>query len=116
MQRRWAALGLALIMALALTSCGTDAGRDHVETGRLSSRGTSRERTPVERRLGADGTYYANSDGQVTDYREQGESEWEKLGRELRESWDKLMNGAENTAQAAEQGVRDAAQKAEHGM
>ena len=68
----------------------------------------------------------AGTDGAVK-RRSAGETEWEKLGRELRESWDKMMDGAEdaaqNTERAAENAVRgteraakDAVRDVEHGV
>lgn len=42
-----------------------------------------------------DGSYYAGTDGAVDRVRPEHESEWEKLGRDLRDGWDHLMNGTE---------------------
>lgn len=50
------------------------------------------------------------------------ESEWEKLGRDLRDGWDHLMNGTEEAvdqtgraAKRAGQGAKDAAEDAGRG-
>ena len=96
MRGRWTALGLALMLSLTLTSCGVRTGTD-TTTGRLSNRGTSGTETPAgrNRNVMEDGSYYAGTDGAVK-RRSAGETEWEKLGRELRESWDKMMDGAED--------------------
>ena len=106
---------------------GVRTGTD-TTTGRLSNRGTSGTETPAGRNRNAmeDGSYYAGTDGAVK-RRSAGETEWEKLGRELRESWDKMMDGAEdaaqNTERAAENAVRgteraakDAVRDVEHGV
>jgi len=70
-----------------------------------------------------DGSYYAGTDGEVDRVRPERESEWEKLGRDLRDGWDHLMNGteeaAERTGRAAEQvgqGAKDAAEDAGRGL
>ena len=60
-----------------------------------------------------DGRYYAGGDGVVSDRRNTGTSEWEKLGRDLRESWDKLMDGAEDAGNQLEQDARDVGKKTE---
>ena len=106
MRGRWTALGLALMLSLTLTSCGVRTGTD-TTTGRLSNRGTSGTETPVgrNRNVMEDGSYYAGADGAVK-RRTAGETEWEKLGRELRESWDKMMDGAEDAAQNTERAGR----------
>ena len=59
-----------------------------------------------------DGSYYAGADGAVK-RRSAGETEWEKLGRELRESWDKMMDGAEDAAQNTERAAENAARGTE---
>ena len=63
-----------------------------------------------------DGRYYAGTDGAVNPRRELGESEWEKLGRELRQSWDHLMKGTQDAAQDLEKGTERAVEKAENRM
>lgn len=114
MQRRWGTLGLALMLTLALTACGakTEPGR---VTNRLSDHGTSGTETPADRGqdLMKNGKYYAGADGDVSRRPETGESEWEKLGRELRESWDRMMHDTEDAAQDLERDARNAAQNAE---
>ena len=64
-----------------------------------------------------DGSYYAGTDGAVDQVRPEHESEWEKLGRDLRDGWDHLMNGteeaADRTGRAAEQAGRAAKDAAE---
>ena len=62
------------------------------------------------------GRYYAGTDGAVNPRRELGESEWEKLGRELRQSWDHLMKGTQDAAQDLEKGTERAVEKAENRM
>ena len=97
-------------------------------TGRLSNRGTSGTETPAgrNRNVMEDGSYYAGADGAVK-RRTAGETEWEKLGRELRESWDKMMDGAEdaardteraaeNAARGTERAAKDAVRDVEHGV
>lgn len=109
---RWTVFGLALAMSLTMTAC---AGRSDqgTQTGRLSNRGTSGTETPAgrSRSLMEDARYYAGADGKVTRRQDTGESEWDKLGRELRESWDKMTESgekaAENTGQAAKNAARD---------
>ena len=114
MQRRWGTLGLALMLTLALTACGakTEPGR---VTNRLSDHRTSGTETSADRGqdLMKNGKYYAGADGDVSRRPETGESEWEKLGRELRESWDRMMHDTEDAAQDLERDARNAAQNAE---
>ena len=98
---RWTALCAALALALTLTACG--AGERDGTAGRLSSRGASEAR----RNLLEDGRYHAGADGRVSPEKPGGESEWEKLGRELRESWDRMMDGGEAAARDVKQGVRN---------
>ena len=104
MRGRGAALLLALAMSLTLAACG---GKDSGDAGaaRLRDHGTSGTGTPARRSrdLLEDGRYYAGGDGVVSDRRNTGTSEWEKLGRDLRESWDKLMDGAEDAGNQLEQ-------------
>ena len=127
MRGRWTALGLALMLSLTLTSCGVRTGTD-TTTGRLSNRGTSGTETPAgrNRNVMEAGSYYAGADGAVK-RRTAGETEWEKLGRELRESWDKMMDGAEdaardteraaeNAARGTERAAKDAVRDVEHGV
>lgn len=127
MRGRWTALGLALVLSLTLTSCGAKTGTG-TAAGRLSSQGTSGTETPARRsrNLMEDGRYYAGANGEVK-RRSTGESEWEKLGRELRESWDKMMDGAEDAARdteraagdavrGTERAVKDGARDVDHGM
>ena len=93
---------------MGLTACGAGTSQG-VETDRLSNRGTSGTETPAarSRNLWDDAQYYAGADGEVTRRRDTGESEWEKLGRELRESWDRMMDKTEDAAQDLEQDARD---------
>ena len=113
MRGRWTALGLALVLSLTLASCGVKTETD-TTTGRLSNRGTSGTETPAgrNRNVMEDGSYYAGADGAVK-RRSAGETEWEKLGRELRESWDKMTDGAEQAAKDAGRAAGDAAHGAE---
>lgn len=53
-----------------------------------------------------DGSYYAGTDGEVDRVRPERESEWEKLGRDLRDGWDHLMNGTEEAAERTGPGRR----------
>ena len=108
MRGRWTALGLALVLSLALTSCGAKT-KTEIATGRLSNQGTSGTETPAgqSRDMMRDGRYYAGTDGEVK-RRSTSETEWEKLGRELRESWDKMMDGAEDAAQNTERAAENA--------
>ena len=114
MRGRGAALLLALAMSLTLAACG---GKDSGDAGaaRLRDHGTSGTETPARhsRDLLEDGRYYAGGDGVVSDRRNTGTSEWEKLGRDLRESWDKLMDGAEDAGNQLEQDARDVGKKTE---
>lgn len=114
MRGRGAALLLALAMSLTLAACG---GKDSGDAGaaRLRDHGTSGTETPARRSrdLLEDGRYYAGGDGVVSDRRNTGTSEWEKLGRDLRESWDKLMDGAEDAGNQLEQDARDVGKKTE---
>lgn len=114
MRGRGAALLLALAMSLTLAACG---GKDSGDAGaaRLRDHGTSGTETPARRSrdLLEDGRYYAGGDGVVSDRRNTGTSEWEKLGRDLRESWDKLMAGAEDAGKQLEQDARDVGKKTE---
>ena len=116
MRGRGAALLLALAMSLTLAACG---GKDSGDAGaaRLRDHGTSGTETPARRSrdLLEDGRYYAGGDGVVSDRRNTGTSEWEKLGRDLRESWDKLMDGAEDAGNQLEQDARDVGKKTEKG-
>ena len=109
MQGRTAVLGLAAVLTLTLTSCGVRSEAD---------RGTETGRTMLE-----DGSYYAGTDGAVDRVRPEHESEWEKLGRDLRDGWDHLMNGTEEAvdqtgraAKRAGQGAKDAAEDAGRGL
>ena len=115
MRGRWTALSLALALTLTLTACGAK-NENEPATGRMSDRGTSGTEASLRRarELMADGRYYAGTDGAVTRREEKGETEWEKLGRQLRESWDKLMDGAEDTARDVGRGVENAARAGEH--
>ena len=114
MRGRGAALLLALAMSLTLAACG---GKNSGDAGaaRLRDHGTSGTETPARRSrdLLEDGRYYAGGDGVVSDRRNTGTSEWEKLGRDLRESWDKLMDGAEDAGKQLEQDARDVGKKTE---
>ena len=114
MRGRGAALLLALAMSLTLAACG---GKDSGDAGaaRLRDHGTSGTETPARRSrdLLEDGRYYAGGDGVVSDRRNTGTSEWEELGRDLRESWDKLMDGAEDAGNQLEQDARDVGKKTE---
>ena len=114
MRGRGAALLLALAMSLTLAACG---GKDSGDAGaaRLRDHGTSGTETPARRSrdLLEDGRYYAGGDGVVSDRRNTGTSEWEKLGRDLRESWDKLMDGAEDAGNQLEQDARGVGKKTE---
>ena len=114
MRGRGAALLLALAMSLTLAACG---GKDSGDAGaaRLRDHGTSGTETPARRSrdLLEDGRDYAGGDGVVSDRRNTGTSEWEKLGRDLRESWDKLMDGAEDAGNQLEQDARDVGKKTE---
>ena len=113
MRGRWTAFGLALVLSLTLASCGVKTETD-TTTGRLSNRGTSGTETPAgrNRNVMEDGSYYAGADG-VVKRRIAGETEWKKLGRELRESWDKMTDGAEQAAKDAGRAAGDAAHGAE---
>ncbi len=117
MRGRWTALSLALALTLTLTACGAK-NEDGTATGRLSSRGTSGTEASLRRarELMEDGRYYAGADGAVKRREETGETEWEKLGRQLRESWDKLMDGAEDTARDVGRGVEDTARDMGRGV
>ena len=119
MGKRITALGLALMLTLALSSCSrTDSRNSGTGAGRLSDRGSSGTELPAQRdgSLMEDGRYYAGTDGAVNPRRELGESEWEKLGRELRQSWDNLMKGTQDAAQDLEKGTERAVEKAENRM
>ena len=94
MNRKWMAFGCALSLILALTACGTGA---ETEANRLSAR----QDAPAHHNLLEDGRYYAGADGVVVQRRDAGESEWEKLGRQLRESWDDMREDAEKAARGA---------------
>ena len=112
--KRLLARALALAMSLTLAAGG---GKDSGDAGaaRLRDHGTSGTETPARRSrdLLEDGRYYAGVDGVVSDRRNTGTSEWEKLGRDLRESWDKLMDGAEDAGNQLEQDARDVGKKTE---
>lgn len=119
MRGRTAALGLAAALTLTLTACGvrSEADRDG-ETGRLRSGRTEQELIRNGRTMLEDGSYYAGTDGGVDRIRPEHESEWEKLGRDLRNGWDHLMNGTEEaagrTGRAAEQAGRVAGDAVEN--
>ena len=110
MQGRTAVLGLAAVLTLTLTSCGVRSEADRgTETGRLRS--SQAEQDMVR-------------NGRTMDrVRPEHESEWEKLGRDLRDGWDHLMNGTEEAvdqtgraAKRAGQGAKDAAEDAGRGL
>lgn len=118
MQGRTAALGLAAVLILTLTSCGVRSEADRgTETGRLRSSQAEQDLVRSGRTMLEDGSYYAGTDGAVDQVRPEHESEWEKLGRDLRDGWDHLMNGteeaADRTGRAAEQAGRAAKDAAE---
>ena len=117
MNGRWTALGAAAVLSLTLAACSAKTGQGTV-TNRLSDRGTSGTETSAQRSrsIAEDGGYYAGADGQVTRRQDTGESEWEKLGRQLRESWNKMMDGAEDTARDVERGAKDAVQDTERAV
>ena len=96
-------------------------GHDHRPFEQSGETPAGRNRNVME-----DGSYYAGADGAVK-RRTAGETEWEKLGRELRESWDKMMDGAEdaardteraaeNAARGTERAAKDAVRDVEHGV
>ena len=124
MRGRTAALGLAVVLVLALTSCGVRSETDWgTEKSRLRSGQAEQDLIRDGRTMLEDGSYYAGTDGAVDRVQPKHESEWEKLGRDLRTSWDHLMNGteeaAERTGRAAEQvgrGAKDAAEDAGRGL
>ena len=96
MQGRTAVLGLAAVLTLTLTSCGVRSEADRgTETGRLRSSQAEQDMVRNGRTMLEDGSYYAGTDGAVDRVRPEHESEWEKLGRDLRDGWDHLMNGTE---------------------
>ena len=108
MRGRTAALGLAAVLTMTLTSCGVRSEADRgTDTDRLRSGQTEQDLIRSGRTMLKDGSYYAGTDGEVDRVRPERESEWEKLGRDLRDGWDHLMNGteeaAERTGRAAEQ-------------
>ena len=117
MQGRTAVLGLAAVLTLTLTSCGVRSEADRgTETGRLRSSQAEQDMVRNGRTMLEDGSYYAGTDGAVDRVRPEHESEWEKLGRDLRDGWDHLMNGTEEAvdqtgraAKRAGQGAKDAA-------
>ena len=106
MQGRTAVLGLAAVLTLTLTSCGVRSEADRgTETGRLRSSQAEQDMVRNGRTMLEDG------------------SEWEKLGRDLRDGWDHLMNGTEEAvdqtgraAKRAGQGAKDAAEDAGRGL
>ena len=124
MRGRTAALGLAAVLTMTLTSCGVRSEADRgTDTDRLRSGQTEQDLIRSGRTMLKDGSYYAGTDGEVDRVRPERESEWEKLGRDLRDGWDHLMNGteeaAERTGRAAEQvgqGAKDAAEDAGRGL
>lgn len=124
MRGRTAALGLAVVLVLALTSCGVRSETDWgTEKSRLRSGQAEQDLIQGGRTMLEDGSYYAGTDGAVDRIRPKHESEWEKLGRDLRDGWDHLMNGteeaADRTGRAAEragQGAKDAAEDAGRGL
>ena len=70
-----------------------------------------------------DGIYYAGTDGAVDRVRPEHESEWEMLGRDLRDRCDHFMNVTEEAvdltgraAKRAGQGAKDAAEDAGRGL
>ena len=114
MRGRWTALGLALALSLVLPGCGAQTARE-IRTDRLSGQGESRTELPAHRdRDTSNGRYYAGADGRVARGKETGESEWEKLGRELRDSWDSMMDSTERAARDLERDAREAARETEH--
>lgn len=124
MQGRTAVLGLAAVLTLTLTSCGVRSEADRgTETGRLRIGQAEQNLARSGRTMLKDGSYYAGTDGSVDRVRPEYESEWEKLGRDLRDGWDHLMNGTEESVdragRAAEQvgrGAKDAAEDAGRGL
>ena len=124
MQGRTAVLGLAAVLTLTLTSCGVRSEADRgTETGRLRSSQAEQDMVRNGRTMLEDGSYYAGTDGAVDRVRPEHESEWEKLGRDLRDGWDHLMNGTEEAvdqtgraAKRAGQGAKDAAEDAGRGL
>ena len=89
MQGRTAVLGLAAVLTLTLTSCGVRSEADRgTETGRLRSSQAEQDMVRNGRTMLEDGSYYAGTDGAVARVRPEHESEWEKLGRDLRDGWD----------------------------
>lgn len=124
MQGRTAVLGLAAVLTLTLTSCGVRSEADRgTETGGLRSSQAEQDMVRNGRTMLEDGSYYAGTDGAVDRVRPEHESEWEKLGRDLRDGWDHLMNGTEEAvdqtgraAKRAGQGAKDAAEDAGRGL
>lgn len=100
MRGRTAALGLAAVLTMTLTSCGVRSEADRgTDTDRLRSGQTEQDLIRSGRTMLKDGSYYAGTDGEVDRVRPERESEWEKLGRDLRDGWDHLMNGTEEAAE-----------------
>ena len=113
MHGRRTALTLALVFTLALAGCAHSDGQgSKTSAGRLSDRGSSGTEFPAQRRhtLIDDGRYYAGADGRVAQRPDTGT--WEKLGRELRDSWDRMLDGTEKAARDLEQDARDKAHAA----
>ena len=124
MRGRTAALGLAAVLTLTLTSCGVRSEADRgTDPGRLRSGQTEQDLIRSGRTMLKDGSYYAGTDGEVDRVRPERESEWEKLGRDLWDGRDHLMNGTEEAAdqtgraaKRAGQGAKNAAEDAGHGL
>lgn len=94
MRRRAPALIMALALALALTSCGAESGKAYHDGG---TRTGALSHSAARRDIVQDGRYYAGSGGQVS-RRADRESQWEQLGRQLRETLEDLMDGAGKAA------------------
>lgn len=125
MNGRLIALSSAIVLMVTLTSCSGRIGnmdtRTAGEDGIMNQSRAGTERHTKHRDSGInDGKYWASGDGRVSRRPEHTGSEWEKMGRQLRDGFDDLMKGAgdvgrdtKNTLQDAGRGIENAAQNAE---
>lgn len=76
MRGRTAALGLAAVLTMTLTSCGVRSEADRgTDTDRLRSGQTEQDLIRSGRTMLKDGSYYAGTDGEVDRVRPERESE-----------------------------------------
>ena len=119
MNGRWITLASAAVLMVTLTACGG-------QTNQMDKRSGGENRMVQENRAGMErksyetgfgnGKYWAGGDGHVTHRPKHAESEWEKMGRQLQDGFDDLINGAGDAAGDLGRGGKNAVQDVGRGL